>query len=118
MSLRRRMSVATKADDAPARLLSGIGLAARAGRVRVGFEAVSRSIRRGEARAVVIAVDAPSYVERRLKRALTAQRVPCRVVLEADHLGRAVGRERVVALAVTDTSLGRRVLELAEAVEG
>jgi ribosomal protein L7Ae-like RNA K-turn-binding protein len=84
----------------------------------VGAEAVARSIRSRQAAAVVIAGDAPPSVRRRLERLSSASAVAHRIVLDGDRLGRAVGRKRVVAMAVTDSSLGRRVLELAEAVEG
>lgn len=99
-------------------LLDGLGMAARAGQLRIGTDAVRRSIRSRRAAAVVIAGDAPPYVREKLERLLTSRSLPYRVVLDGDRLGRAVGRERVVALAVTDGSLGRRVMELAEAVEG
>jgi ribosomal protein L7Ae-like RNA K-turn-binding protein len=49
---------------------------------------------------------------------LSHRSIPHKVVLDGERLGRAIGRDRVVALAITDESLGRRVLELAEAVEG
>jgi ribosomal protein L7Ae-like RNA K-turn-binding protein len=97
--------------------LNGLGLAARAGHVRIGADAVVRSVRKRQARAVVIAGDAPPSVRRRLERLLSSSGVPHTVVLDGDRLGRAVGRSRVVAVAVTDRSLGRRVLELAGAVQ-
>lgn len=99
-------------------MLSGLGLAARAGRLRIGTEAVDRSIRSGEAMAVVIAGDAPLAVRKKLERLLNLRSLPYKVVLDGDVLGGAVGRERVVSLAITDKSLGRQVLKLAEEVEG
>lgn len=84
----------------------------------MGAEAVGRSIERDEARAVVIAADAPSVVRRRLERLLRSRTLPHTVVMDGDRLGRAVGRKRVVVLAVTDASLGRRVIELAQEVTG
>lgn len=108
------MRAKSKKIEAPERMLSGLGLAARAGRLRVGYDAVTRAARRGEARAVVIAADAPKALRAKLERLLTARGVPHLVLLDGDRLGRAVGRERVVVLAVTDVNIGRRVLELAE----
>ncbi len=105
-------------SEAAGRLLSGLGFAARAGRLAVGLDAVRRSLRSGNAVAVVIAGDAPARVRRQLARLESADGPPHIVVLDAERLGRAVGRERVVVMAVTDRSLGHRVVELAEAVEG
>lgn len=100
------------------RLLASLGLAARAGRLRIGTEAVRRSIRAGEAAAVVIAGDASLQVRVRLAKLAEARSLAHRVILDSQRLGGAVGRARVVALAVTDRSLARRVLELAEELEG
>ncbi len=99
------------------RLLSCLGFAARAGRLRIGLDAVTRSVSSGEATAVVIAGDAPQSAIRKLERVCRGGR-PARVaVLDGERLGHAVGRERVVVMAVTERSLGDRVVELAEAVE-
>ena len=103
-------------SESEERLLGGLGLAARAGRVKVGLDSVGRAIRRGEARAIVIAEDAPKSVRRRLEGLLSNRAIPHSVVLDGDRLGKAVGRQRVVVLALTDDSLGRRVIELAVAV--
>lgn len=100
--------------DAADRFLKSLGLAARAGRVRVGMDAVRQAVATGRAVAIVIAGDAPRPVVERLN----GRSRPGRVVLDGDALGHAIGRERVVALAITDESLGRRVIELAEAMSG
>ncbi len=105
-------------SDAASRLLGGIGLAARAGRLKVGYDAVSASVQRGEAVAVVIAGDAPEQVKRKLERLGAARSVPFATVLDGDRLGQAIGRERAVALAITDGSLGHRVIELTEELQG
>ncbi len=105
-------------SDAAERLLKGLGLAARAGCLRIGTEAASRAVKKGQAVALVIAGDAPDYVHIRLAGLASGRSLPHRTILDGDALGGAVGRARVVALAITDESLGRRVLELAEAVQG
>jgi len=97
-------------------LLKSLGLAARAGRVRVGVDAVCQAVAAGRATAIVIAGDAPSSVYVRLNARSRRGGLPGRVDLDGDALGQAIGRERVVALAITDEYMGRRVIELAEAV--
>lgn len=98
-------------------MLKSLGLAARAGRLRIGMDAVCQAVETGRAKAIVIAGDAPGSVQERFGK-LGAEPVPGRVGLGGDELGHAIGRERVVALAITDESLGRRVIELAESVCG
>lgn len=97
--------------------MGGVGLAARAGRLHVGAEAVRRAIRDGRAVAVLIAGDAPARTRVRLERLAQSRTLPNAVVVDGERLGRALGRPRVVAIALTDESLGRRVLKLARAVE-
>jgi len=86
--------------------------------VRIGFEAVRRSIRTGEARAVLIAGDAPDNVRRRLQGLLSGGELVYKIVLDGDALGQALGRRRVVAIAIADRSLAQHVLGLAAQVEG
>jgi ribosomal protein L7Ae-like RNA K-turn-binding protein len=95
--------------------------------LRIGTEAASRAVKKGQAvvlviagQAVVLVIagDAPDYVHRQLGGLASGRSLPYRTILNGDALGGAVGRARVVALAITDESLGRRVLELAEAVKG
>lgn len=82
--------------------------------MRFGVDAVGKAIRGGDAAAIVLAEDAPEYVRRRVTGLLGSHPLPmARVALDGDRLGRAVGRERVVVLAITDGSLGRRIMELA-----
>lgn len=82
--------------------------------MRFGVDAVGKAIRGGDASAVVLAEDAPEYVRRRIAGLLESHPLPAtRVAVDGDRLGRAVGRERVVVLAITDGSLGRRIMELA-----
>jgi ribosomal protein L7Ae-like RNA K-turn-binding protein len=107
-----------KSDPAADRLLRSLGLAARAGLVRIGLDAVCQAVESGRAKAIVIAGDAPGSVHKRLSGKLSVRLQPGQVVLDGDVLGHAIGRSRVVALAITDQSLGRRVIELAEAVRG
>lgn len=97
-------------------MLKSLGLAARAGRVRVGMDAVHQAVATGRAVAIVIAGDAPGSVYKELSARSRIEALPGRVGLDGDALGRAIGRERVVALAITDEFLGRRVIEMAEAV--
>lgn len=79
---------------------------------------MEESVRRREARAVILAGDASPRVARRVGRLLSGGPRGCKVVVGGDRLGRAVGRSRVVVLAVTDPSMARQVLALAGAVVG
>lgn len=103
--------------DSPRRLLGALGLAARARQVRIGREAVEQAIQRGDATAVLLAGDAPRRATERLERLSEARGIASVVVLNGDRLGRALGRERVVSIAVTDAALGKRIVDLARQVD-
>lgn len=105
------------ADRAVARLLGALGLAARAGHVALGAEAAEQAVLAGTAEGVIVAADAPERIRRRFDR-LLSERAPDHkvVVLEGERLGHALGGRRVVAVALTDAALARKILALAEAV--
>lgn len=104
------------AERSDGRLLGLLGLATRAGKLRIGMDAVERSIRQGEARAVLIAGDASERIDRALGRLLRSRAVCRKVVVDGERLGGALGRDRVVVVAVTDAVLAERVLALADAL--
>lgn len=113
---KRKRKMPALAEHRDARLLGLLGLATRAGKLRIGMDAVERSIRQGEARAIVIAGDASERIDRVLGRHLRSQALCRKVVVEGDRLGRALGRDRVAVVAVTDAVLAERVLTLADAL--
>ena len=80
------------------------------------MDAVGQSIRRKEAKVIVIAGDAPELVRKKVERIVAQRGLSLRVVLDGDRLGHALGRPRAVVIAVTDAALGRHVLQLAEDV--
>ena len=85
------------------------------------MEAVSDALGRRRAVTIVLAGDVPDRVSRKLEgrmKGLVERGATSRLkVLDGDRLGRAVGRRRVVVLAVTDAELGRRVWELGRELE-
>jgi ribosomal protein L7Ae-like RNA K-turn-binding protein len=96
-------------------LLSLLGLAARARAAVTGTGAARSAVREGKASAVLIAADTSPTQSRKLIPLLTARGTPFAVCLTQSELGGAVGRGPVSAVAVTDPSLARRIIELAGA---
>lgn len=93
------------------RALSLLGIALRGGRLKVGTSAVKEGARAGEIAAAVVAADAGGNARGRVLPLLEAVGVPVAEAGDRESLGRALGRDRVVVVGVTDLGLGREVME-------
>ncbi len=96
-------------------LLSLLGLAARARATVTGTGAARATVRDGKAAAVLLAADASPTQSRKLIPLLRARGTPFAVCMTQAELGSALGRAPVSAVAVTDSNLARRLMELADA---
>ena len=86
-----------------------LGIARRAGRVALGTRAVAMAARRGRLALLVVAGDASrGALDRLPPRARQASRV---TVASRRALGRALGRNGIAVVGVTDVALARRILE-------
>ncbi len=107
-----------RSGRADAEALRLLGLARRAGAVASGTEATRRALRQGEARLVLMAVDASSVQLDKVRSALRNRPIPRAILGDRATLGGAVGREPVSAVAVTASTFAeqlRRKLNLAPA---
>lgn len=103
------------AGEVPRRLLELLGLAARAGGLVTGTDAVRRAVRDGLVFRVLLAEDAAPGQQGKLVPLLDARRVPFHTLCTRVALGAAVGRGPVSAIGITNQSFARRVGELAAA---
>ncbi|MCY3699333.1 MAG: ribosomal L7Ae/L30e/S12e/Gadd45 family protein [Gemmatimonadetes bacterium] len=86
-----------------------LGIATRAGRIALGTRAVDSAARRGRLALLVVAGDASRHAVSRLTpQARRASRV---TVASRRALGRALGRNDVAVVGVTDSALAQRILE-------
>ena len=88
-----------------------LGLARRAGAVAPGTAAARRSIRRGEARLVLMAGDASGVQLNKIRKELNSRPIPEVTLGDRATLGAAIGKAPVAAIAVTDESLATRLLQ-------
>lgn len=86
-----------------------LGLAARAGRVASGHEAIEAALRRGKARLLLIARDAGGSTIRSLAQHCRAGKVQVFLVSDKEFLGRAIGRPPRAAAAVLDERLAAAI---------
>ena len=100
-------------DTHLARRIAGLlGLGARGRLVVMGVEQVREAMKKGTVELLIIADDAAENSREKVIPMATAKQVP---VLEGPHaviLGRAVGKEQVAAVGVTDRRLAKGIREL------
>jgi ribosomal protein L7Ae-like RNA K-turn-binding protein len=96
------------------RLLSLIGLGARAGRLAIGVEAAHRAINAGKAEMIIMPADASPRSKDQLVLLAGHRKVPLLIAASAERLGAILGRPPVHGVAVLDRQLakGLRVFEV------
>lgn len=100
------------------RLLELLGLARRAGLAVAGFDKVKAAIERDRVALLFEATDGAANGRERLTALLAhrAAEVPVLAVFEATELGRALGRDHAVHVAIAPGGLADRLLPAAERV--
>jgi len=88
-----------------------LGLARRAGAVAPGTDATRRSIRRGEAKLVLMAEDASGVQLDKIRKELNNRPIPQVTLGDRATLGAAIGKSQVAAVAVTNESLATKLLQ-------
>lgn len=106
------MTEAESARPAAKRVLELLGLAARAGRLVAGTEAVRQAVRQGEVIWVLLAADASPTQQAKLLPLLHARGTRHNRMLARAELGAAVGRGPLSAVGLTDANFARRAIAL------
>ncbi len=94
-------------------LLGLLGLAARAGALVAGTEAVRAEVRDGNVQCVLLAADAAVGQRSKLIPLLDARGVRHYTRFSRAELGRATGRAPTSAIGIKNAGFARRVQELA-----
>jgi ribosomal protein L7Ae-like RNA K-turn-binding protein len=94
------------------RLLDLIGLAARAGRLVSGTDAVRQGVREGKVMLVLLAADASPTQHDKLRPLLEARSIRYHLLLSREQMGAAIGRAPVAAVGLTDAGFSRQARAL------
>lgn len=84
------------------KILSLIGLAAKAGKVVSGEFTVEKALKQQRAFLVLIAEDASANTKKKFRDMSTYRRIPIYFLYDKSRLGHAVGKEYRASLAITD----------------
>ena len=92
---------------AETKLFNSLGLCRRAGRCQSGEFAAERALKAGKAKLILLEETASENTKERFSSLCAGRKIPLKLVPE---VGRAIGREGHVVMAVTDTQFATMIL--------
>ena len=92
---------------AQTKLFNSIGLCRRAGKCQSGEFAAERAVKAGKAKLVLVEATASENTKERFSSLCGGRNIPLQLVPE---VGRAIGREGQVVMAVTDIQFANMIL--------
>ena len=95
----------------PDRVLSMLGIAARAGKIASGEFSTEKAVKAGKAYLVLTAEDASENTKKKFRDMADFYGVPYRVYGVKETLGRCIGKDYRSSLAVIDERLAEAVVE-------
>lgn len=102
------------------RILSLLGLAAKAGKIASGEFSTEKAVKSGKAFLVVVSVEASENTKKKFHNMCSFYQVPMHLYAQKETLGHAIGKEFRASLAVMDEGFARSLeekLKLAEKTE-
>lgn len=102
------------------RILSMLGLAAKAGKVASGEFSTEKAVKSGQAFLVVVSVEASENTKKMFRNMCAFYQVPMYLYASKEALGNAIGKQFRASLAVLDQGFARSLeekLKLAEKTE-
>lgn len=92
--------------------MSLLGLANRARKIISGEELSIKEIRSGKAKLILLSADASGNTTKKVTDKCNSYNVPYKVVENRHLLGKAIGKEARVVVAVTDDGFAKKLVTL------
>ena len=99
------------------RVLSMLGLAAKAGKIESGEFSTEKAVKEGRAYLVVAASDASDNTKKKFSDMCNYYHVTMKVFSDKVSLGNACGKEFRASLAVTDEGLAKAVVKQIDSLD-
>lgn len=99
------------------RVLSMLGIAAKAGSVVSGEFSTEKAVKSGKAYLVIVAEEASANTRKHFTDMTAFYRVPCYFYGDKERLGGCIGKEFRASLAITDENLARAVEDKLKAIK-
>ena len=101
----------------PDKVLSMLGLAAKAGNIASGEFSTEKSVKEGKAYLVIVAGDASDNTKKHFRDMTTFYEVPMFIYSEKETLGHAIGKEFRASLSVNNECFAKSIAEKIRAVQ-
>jgi ribosomal protein L7Ae-like RNA K-turn-binding protein len=92
--------------------MSLLGLANRARKIISGEELSVKEIRNGKAKLILLSADASANTTKKITDKCKSYEVPYKLVEDRHLLGRAIGKEARVVVAVLDDGFAKKLVSL------
>ncbi len=99
------------------KVLSMLGLAAKAGKIKSGEFSTEKAVKSGQAYLVVISGDASENTKKKFQNMTDFYHVPCYCYGDKEMLGRCIGKQFRASLAVADKNLAEAVEERLKSIK-
>lgn len=96
--------------DSEKRILQTIGLAYRASLLTSGFDAIEIALHTGEVELLIVAKNGSEKQRAKLLRIAKEEEARCRTFGTAEQLGRAIGKDMRIAVAILDRGMADKLL--------
>lgn len=93
------------------KILSLVGLAAKAGKTASGEFSTEKAVKTGNAGVVLVSAEASGNTKKKFENMCTYYKVPIYFYGTKEELGRAMGKEFRASLAVTDQGLSNAIIQ-------
>ena len=93
----------------PDKILSMLGLAAKAGNIASGEFSTEKSVKEGKAYLVIVAGDASDNTKKHFRDMTTFYEVPMFVYAEKETLGHAIGKEFRASVAINNENFASNI---------
>lgn len=92
--------------------MSLLGLANRARKITSGEELTVKEIRSGNAKLILLSEDASQNTTKKITDKCRSYKIPVKLVANREILGKAIGKEQRVVVAVLDNGFAKKLLTL------
>lgn len=99
------------------KILSYIGLCAKAGRIASGEFSTEKALKEGSANLVIVAEDASDNTKKNFSDACTYRGIRLLIKFDKNSLGHAIGKEMRASLAIKDEGFAAAIIKCLESVQ-
>ena len=100
----------------PDKILSLLGIAAKAGNIASGEFQTEKAVKEGKAYLVIVAGDASANTKKKFADMCAYYEVPYHAYADREQLGHCIGKEFRASLAVTNEGLAKSLIRHFEAL--